>query len=145
MKMKFLKYFCPFFRKFLITSGASTYREVLSKVLALEQNDVEDRKSKNLRGQQRQDQISDKGKTVQTQYDSLGLKRQMFEGAAARVMGRQYFERVQLASRHCWNCGETGNVKQYYPKPARGPQPLRQLQSPVGYHPRPQQIQQFPQ
>ncbi|KAF6167145.1 hypothetical protein GIB67_029783 [Kingdonia uniflora] len=40
-------------RKYLITYGASTYREVLSKALALEQNDVEDFKSKDLRGQQR--------------------------------------------------------------------------------------------
>ncbi|KAF6146287.1 hypothetical protein GIB67_008171 [Kingdonia uniflora] len=75
-KMKFLKGLHPYFRRFLITSGANTYREVLFKALALEQNDVEDRKSKDLRGQQRQDQRLDKGKVVQTQYDSLGLKRQ---------------------------------------------------------------------
>ncbi|KAF6166155.1 hypothetical protein GIB67_023865 [Kingdonia uniflora] len=49
-KMKFLKGLRLYFRKFLITSGASTYREVLSKALVLEQNDVEDCKSKDLRG-----------------------------------------------------------------------------------------------
>ncbi|KAF6166210.1 hypothetical protein GIB67_023920 [Kingdonia uniflora] len=98
-KMKFLKGLRPYFRKFLITSGASTYRKVLSKALALDQIDVEDRKSKDLRGQQRQDQRPDKGKAVQTQYDILGSKRQKFEGTSARVTGRQYFERAQLASR----------------------------------------------
>ncbi|KAF6175409.1 hypothetical protein GIB67_036500 [Kingdonia uniflora] len=64
-------------------------------------NDVEDCKSKELRGQQRQDQRPDKGKAVQTQYNSLGSKRQRFEGTTARGMGRQYFERAQLASRQC--------------------------------------------
>ncbi|KAF6149769.1 hypothetical protein GIB67_017502 [Kingdonia uniflora] len=144
-KMKFLKGLRPYFTRFLISSGASTYREVMSKALALEQNDVEDRKSKDLRGQERQDQRPDKGKAVQTQYDSLGSKRQRFEGTLDRVMGGQYFERAQLASRQCWNCGETGHVKQHCLKPARGPQTLRQFQSPVGYQPRPQQTQQFPQ
>ncbi|KAF6153949.1 hypothetical protein GIB67_023726 [Kingdonia uniflora] len=122
--MKFLKGLNPYFRKFLITSGASTYREVLSKALTLEHNNVEDRKSKDLGGQQRQDQRPDKGKAVQTQYDSLGSKRKRFEGTPARIMGGQYFERAQLASRQCWNCGEIGDVKQYWPKPARSLQPL---------------------
>ncbi|KAF6165383.1 hypothetical protein GIB67_018827 [Kingdonia uniflora] len=81
-------------RRFLITSGASTYKEVLTKALALEHNDVEDHKSKDSRGQQRQDERPDKGKAVQTQYDSLGSKRQRFEGTSARVMGGQYFERT---------------------------------------------------
>ncbi|KAF6171142.1 hypothetical protein GIB67_012216 [Kingdonia uniflora] len=106
--MMFLKGLRPYFWKFLITSGASTYREVLSKALALELNDVEDSKSKELRTRQRRDQRTDKGKVVQTQYDCLGSKRQRFEGTLARVMGGQYFERAQLASRQCWNCGEKG-------------------------------------
>ncbi|KAF6168796.1 hypothetical protein GIB67_012194, partial [Kingdonia uniflora] len=54
----------PFFRRFLISSGVSTYREVLSKALALEQNDVEDHKSKDLRSQQRHDQRLDKSFSV---------------------------------------------------------------------------------
>ncbi|KAF6163113.1 hypothetical protein GIB67_013812 [Kingdonia uniflora] len=52
-KMKFLKGLRPYYRKFLISSGASSYREVLSNALPIEQNDVEDRKSKDLRSQVR--------------------------------------------------------------------------------------------
>ncbi|KAF6155174.1 hypothetical protein GIB67_019700 [Kingdonia uniflora] len=54
-KMNILKSLCPYFRKFLISSGASSYSEVLSKALAIEQNDIEDRRSKDLRSQVRQD------------------------------------------------------------------------------------------
>ncbi|KAF6135330.1 hypothetical protein GIB67_027204, partial [Kingdonia uniflora] len=92
-KIKFLKGLHQYFGNFWITSSANTYKEVLSNTLALEHNDVKDRKSKYLRGQQRLDQRPDKGKAVHTQYDSLGSKRQRFEGTPARVMGRQYFER----------------------------------------------------
>ncbi|KAF6163826.1 hypothetical protein GIB67_016166 [Kingdonia uniflora] len=80
-KMKFLKGFRPLFMRFLISSGVSTYREVLSKFLALEQSDVEDRKSKDLRSQQRHDQRPDKGKAVQTQYDRMSSKRQRFDAS----------------------------------------------------------------
>ncbi|KAF6155010.1 hypothetical protein GIB67_035757 [Kingdonia uniflora] len=84
-KMKFLKGFRPFFRRFLISSSVNTYREVLSKALALEQNDVEDRKSKDLRSQQRHDQRPDKCKVVQTQYDSMSSKRHRFNGTSVRA------------------------------------------------------------
>ncbi|KAF6154718.1 hypothetical protein GIB67_035683 [Kingdonia uniflora] len=95
-KMKFLKGIHPYYWRLLITSGASTYREVLSKALALEQNDVGDRKSKDLRGQPRQNQGPKKGKAVQTQYDSLGSMRQRFEGTSARVMYGQILRERNL-------------------------------------------------
>ncbi|KAF6165421.1 hypothetical protein GIB67_017903 [Kingdonia uniflora] len=100
-KIKILRGLRPFFRRFLISSGASTYKEVLSKVLALEQNEAEDCRSRDARNPVRQDTRPDKGKAVYTQYDSLGLKRQRFEGTPVWATGEQYLERAQLSSRTC--------------------------------------------
>ncbi|KAF6156004.1 hypothetical protein GIB67_035361 [Kingdonia uniflora] len=86
-KMKILRGLRPFFRRFLISSGTNTYREVLSKVLALEQSEAEDRRSRDARNPTRQDTRPDKGKAIQIQYDNLGLKRQRFEGILARAAG----------------------------------------------------------
>ncbi|KAF6161320.1 hypothetical protein GIB67_009207 [Kingdonia uniflora] len=94
-RIKFLKGLCPYYRNFLIASGDSLYKEVLSKVLAIEQNDVEDRKSKDLRNQMRQDQRADKGKAVQGHYESSGPKRQKLgstKGAPARFIGGQHLD-----------------------------------------------------
>ncbi|KAF6149984.1 hypothetical protein GIB67_029349, partial [Kingdonia uniflora] len=135
-KMKFLKGLHPYYQKNLIASGASSYRKVLPKALAIEQNDVEDRKSKDLRSQMRQEQRLDKGKTVQMHYESLGLKRQKLgvtDGAPSRVVGGQHFDRPQLAFGECWNCREKGHARKFCPNPTRGPQPLRQLQGPIGH------------
>ncbi|KAF6146268.1 hypothetical protein GIB67_011740 [Kingdonia uniflora] len=103
-KMNFLKGLRPYFRKFLIASGANSYREILSKALAIEQNDVEDHKPKDLRNQVRQDQRLDKGKAVQSQYENLGSKRQKFsitDGAPARVMGGQHSYGPRFAFGEC--------------------------------------------
>ncbi|KAF6167486.1 hypothetical protein GIB67_031687 [Kingdonia uniflora] len=143
-KMKILKGLRLYFWKFLIASGASSYRKILPKALAIEQNDIEELEPKDLRSQQRQDERPNKGKAVQGQYESLGLKRQKLEvtdGAPARVVGGQHSYRPHLSFRECWNCGEKGHSKRFFSKPDRGPQPLRQFQSSAGHQPRLQQIQ----
>ncbi|KAF6176495.1 hypothetical protein GIB67_007878 [Kingdonia uniflora] len=101
----------------------------------------EDRKSRDARNPARQDTRPDKGKAIQTQYDSLGSKRQRFDSTPARAMGEQYLEMAQLSSRTCWNCGGIRHARKLYPKPDRGQQPLRQFQGPVGYQPRPQWLE----
>ncbi|KAF6165633.1 hypothetical protein GIB67_020019 [Kingdonia uniflora] len=93
-KMKFLRGLHPFFRRFLISSGASNYREVLSKALALEQNEAEDRRPRNVRNPVRQDTRPDKGKAVRIKYDRLGSKRQRFEGTPVWATGGQYLKRA---------------------------------------------------
>ncbi|KAF6141876.1 hypothetical protein GIB67_037844 [Kingdonia uniflora] len=84
------KYLC--FKKFLIASSSSSYTEVLSKALAVEQNDDERRKSEDLRNLVIHDQRPDKGKAVYSQYESLGLKRQKIgitDMAPTRLRGGQ--------------------------------------------------------
>ncbi|KAF6148704.1 hypothetical protein GIB67_019312 [Kingdonia uniflora] len=106
----------------VVPEKACSYREALSKALAIEQNDFEERKSKDLRNAVRLDQRPDKGKAVQSQYENLGPKRQKIgitDGVSARVMGRQ------LAFGVCWNYGAKGHAKRFCLKPNRGPQPLR--------------------
>ncbi|KAF6172507.1 hypothetical protein GIB67_007020 [Kingdonia uniflora] len=76
-------------------------REVLPKALALKQNEVEDRRSRDARNTTRHDTRPNKGKAVQTQYNSLGPKRQRFESTPARATGRQYLETAQLLSYTC--------------------------------------------
>ncbi|KAF6156713.1 hypothetical protein GIB67_002428, partial [Kingdonia uniflora] len=75
-KMKFLKGLRPYFIRFLIGSEAITYADVLSKTLALVQNNLDDRKYKDLRSQQRQDPRPDKGKDIQEQFGGSDSKRQ---------------------------------------------------------------------
>ncbi|KAF6173844.1 hypothetical protein GIB67_039795 [Kingdonia uniflora] len=112
-KMKFLKGLRLYYLKFLIASGASSYREILSKVLGIEQNDVEERKSKDLRSQQRQDRRADKGKSVQTQYESLGPKRQKLgvtDEAPNRFMGGQHSDRPRLVLVSVRTAGRGGTL-----------------------------------
>ncbi|KAF6161877.1 hypothetical protein GIB67_002587 [Kingdonia uniflora] len=100
-KMKFLKGLRPYFRRFLITLEASTYANVLSKALALEQNNLEDCKPKDMRSQQRQDPRPDKSKAVQEQFGGSGSKRQRLgfdSSVPTRVVEGQQFERSQLSS-----------------------------------------------